>query len=233
MAEKQDATHGYKLHNSTPTYLGLVREHTEPYFFELNGESILILPGVMSPKYDWAGHYMIENLPDVQGKDVLEIGSGCGLVSMAAFRNDAKSVLATDINKKAVENTALNFERINASSTCHAIYSDVFDRVEGQFDVVIFNAPYHGCEAADDLEKGVADEGYYALRRFFAGLRNHLKDGGVAAIGFSSSGDHQLFDQLCHDSGLDVVNSVEDVRHGYQCEVHILKNEISDRNAFR
>lgn len=216
--------HGYQLHSTTPAYLDTVRTHTEPYTFRLNGEEILILPGVMSPKYDWAGHFMIEMLPDVKGKDVLEIGSGCGLVSMAAYRAGAKSVLATDINPVAVENTRLNFERMGAGGICRVIYSDMYDRVEGDFDVVIFNAPYHGCRASDDLEKGVADEEYGSLRTFFNGLSPRVRPGGIAAVGFSNSGDHALFIRLRDSCGLDFIDWHEDTREGYQCEVHLLGN---------
>ncbi len=218
MIDKKD--HGYQLHETTPDYLDLVRSHKEPYIFKLNGEDILILPGVMSPKYDWAGHYMIENLPDVKDKDVLEIGCGCGLVSMAAFRAGAEKVVAVDINLAAIDNTNQNFIRIGTNDKCVAKYSDVFKNVDGLFDVVIFNAPYHACKANDDLEKGVADENYKALRDFFLDVASFLKNDGVVAVGFSSSGDHVLFDKLSQSSGLELTNSVSDIRQGYQCEIH-------------
>lgn len=217
--------HGYRLHATTPVYLALVRKHAEPYVFQLDGEDILVLPGVMSPKYDWAGHFMIEKLPAVEGKDFLEIGSGCGLVSMAAFRRGAHTVLATDINPQAVENTRRNFERIGATTRCRAIHTDMFQGIDTEFDVVVFNAPYHGCRAADDLEKGVADDNYVALRAFFEGLEARLRPGGIAAVGFSSSGDHELFGKLKSSCGLTAVARYEDVRHGYQCEVHWLCKE--------
>lgn len=219
----KDEKHGYQLHQTTPNYLDLVRSHIEPYFFNLNGEEILILPGVMSPKYDWAGHYMIENLPDVNGKEVLEIGCGCGLVSMAALRKGAKKVVAVDINDIAVKNTNLNFERMGSNFNGIAFYSDVFSAVSGSFDVIIFNAPYHGCKANDDLEKGVADEGYYALRSFFKDFGVFLKNDGIIALGFSSSGDHDLFDSMIKTANLKKIHFFEDFREGYQCEVHLLR----------
>jgi len=217
--------HGYQLHTTTPVYLELVRKHTEPYTFQLNGEDILVLPGVMSPKYDWAGHFMIEKLPAVEGKEFLEIGSGCGLVSMAAFRRGANTVLATDISPQAVENTRLNFKRIGAEQRCRAIQTDMFQGIDTQFDVVVFNAPYHGCRAADDLEKGVADNDYTALRSFFSGVSSRLRRGAIAAVGFSSSGDHELFTQLKSSCGLIPVAQYEDIRDGYQCEVHLLRKD--------
>jgi release factor glutamine methyltransferase len=217
---RDNSNNRYQLHSTTKPYLDMVRKHVEPYTFTLNGEEILVLPGVMSPKYDWAGHYMIENLPDVRDADVLEVGSGCGLVAMAAYRRGARRVLATDINPVAVENTRLNFERIGAQHACEAILSDMFEDVSGQFDVVIFNAPYHGCAAGDDLEKGVADENYRALTAFFRDIHQHIKSQGRVVVGFSSSGDHDLFDGLVKESSLRLVTSVEDTRWGYQCEVH-------------
>lgn len=219
----QKKKHGYSLHQSTPIYLEKVRRHSEPYIFELNNQPIVVLPNVMSPKYDWAGHFMIEELPDVRDKTVLEVGSGCGLVSMAALSEGAASLVAVDINPYAVENTKINLENVSTSERYKVFESDVFSAVEGEFDVIIFNAPYHGCPAADELEKGVADENYETLRKFFKHLDTFLKKDGIVAVGFSTSGDHELFNELCKNTGYALLKQKGDTRNGYQCEVTVLK----------
>lgn len=42
------------------------------------------------------------------GRDVLEIGTGTGLISVLCLLNSAKSVVATDINRAAIANAAYN-----------------------------------------------------------------------------------------------------------------------------
>jgi len=212
----------YRLHWTTPLYLDKVRRHTEPYTVDVAGMPVLVFPEVMSPLYDWAGHFMIENLPkDLSGKTVLEIGSGCGLVSIHALIRGADSLLAVDINPVAVANTLENFKKLNLTGT--AAESDVFSAVTGTFDFIIFNAPYHGCEAVDMLERGVADPNYASLRRFFADVRAHLAAEGRVLFGFSESGDLPLARRLIENAGLEAIRTVSDVREGYQCMVFDLK----------
>ena len=216
--------HGYRLHATTPAYLDCVRRHTKPYEVDVLGQSILVLPEVMSPRYDWAGYFMIENLPeDLTGWRVLEIGSGTGLVAVHVLLRGADKVVATDINPRAVLNTRLNFERIGAGRRAKVVESDVFENVEGCFDMLIFNAPYHGCEAKDMLERGVADPGYQALRRFLADVGKHQSGNGLILLGCSESGDLVLIDRLVREAGLTETYVASDDRQGYNCMVKHLR----------
>ena len=104
--------------------------------------SIIVEPGVWSPAYDWSGQFMIDNLPDLTGKDVLEVGSGSGLISVYAGRSGAKQITSVDINPKAVENTSMNFRKHGIKCGC-AFVSDGFSKVRGDFDVVIFLSLIH------------------------------------------------------------------------------------------
>lgn len=218
------ADHGYRLHPTTPVYLERVRQHTEPYEVDVFGQPILVLPEVMSPKYDWAGYFMIESLPEyLAGRSVLEIGSGTGLVAVHALLRGAERVVAVDINPNAVLNTKLNFERINAGNRAEAIQSDVFENVSGQFNLVVFNAPYHGCEANDMLERGVADPGYRSLRRFLSEVDRHRSPNSAILLGCSESGDLVLIDRLVGEAGLSETHFTSDERQGYNCIVKFLR----------
>lgn len=210
----------YRLHWTTPLYLAKVRKHLSPYEVDVMGVSLVVHPGVMSPRYDWAGLFMIENLPiDLRGRRILEVGSGCGLVSVHALLRGAEEVVAVDINPAAVRNTLENVSRIGASTRAKVVHSDLFDEVQGQFDTIIFNAPYHGCEAADPLELGVADPDYRTLRRFFHQVSRYLRADGSLLFGFSESGDLELARSLIVHAGLMVTDEVSDTREGYQCMV--------------
>ena len=213
-----DGMASYKLHSTTQPALQQMRAHKENYEVELRGMSIIVEPGVWSPAYDWSGQFMIDNLPDFTGKDVLEVGSGSGLISVYAGRSGAKQITSVDINPKAVENTSMNFRKHGIKCGC-AFVSDGFSKVRGDFDVVIFNAPYHGCKPADLLEYACADEDYRALRGFFHDVLNHLRQDGVIMLGFSESGDMELFRSLITKYKLEVRRELSEWKHEYNCMV--------------
>ncbi|MDB5265001.1 MAG: N-methyl-transferase [Parcubacteria group bacterium] len=199
-----------QIHVTTRPYLNKVNAHTEPYDVSVFGKDITVLPGVMSPKYDWAGLYMIDYLPkDFSGQEVLELGPGCGLVSVFAALRGAKSVVAADINPVAVENTNINFKKFNLSNAV-AVVSDVFSNVpKKKYDSIIFNLPYHDGVPANDLEKGVIDAGYTAMIQFFAQAKPFLAEDGKMYIGFSQSGNIQKFMETLEENHIQIEDMEE------------------------
>jgi len=193
------------IHLTTRPYLDKVNAHSQPYEVIVFGEEITVLPGVMSPKYDWAGLYMIDYMPkDFKGQDVLELGPGSGLVSVFVGLRGAKSITAADINPVAVKNTNLNFEKFNQTNTI-AVVSDVFSNVpKKQYDSIIFNLPYHDGVPANDLEKGVIDADYYAMETFLNEVKNFLKVDGKLYLGFSQSGNVKRFKDALEKNNIEI-----------------------------
>lgn len=210
------STGRYELHNTTRPALEKMRAHETSYEVRVAGRPITVLPGVWSPAYDWSGEFLIVNFPDVAGKDVLEIGCGSGLISLHAALSGAKHVTAVDINPLAVDNVSVNFGKYGIESgTCFV--SDGFSAVSGDFDVVVFNAPYHGCKPEDMLEHACADEDYRSLRAFFRDVGNHLRPDGLVELGFSESGDLNLLKSLIMLYGFGIRRELSDWKEGYNC----------------
>lgn len=206
----------YTLHSTTPSALTKMRSHSKQYETTILGLPILVLPKVWSPAYDWSSLFYIENMLELKGLDFLEIGCGTGVISVFAGRANAKRVVAVDVNEEAVKNTQLNFERFDIKNG-ETFLSDGFNNVTGKFDVVTWNAPYHGCKPVDVLERGCADEGYNDIRKFFQQVQNYLNPGGKVVFGFSESGDLPLIESLIAENGYRIKRKLSDWREDYNC----------------
>jgi len=215
--------HGYSLHSTTPYALKRMRSHTSAYSVEICKLLITVLPNVWSPLYDWSSCFILDNLPPVTGKDVLEIGSGSGVISLFTALKGAKTITAVDVNPDAVNNTLINFRRYGIKNG-KAFVSDVFSDVRGKYDIIIWNAPFHGCRPKSKLEHGCCDENYIGLKTFFREVNDHFRIGGKIVLGFSESGDVELLEYLISHNKYRIVRKLSDWRDGYNCLLYELTN---------
>lgn len=116
---------------------------------------------------------------------VLDMGTGSGILALAA-KEKSKDVIAVDINNEAVELARKNGLR--------AIQSDLFNKVKGKFDTIIFNPPYLPEDELEDKESRAittgGKHGHELIERFLKEAKNHLNEKGTILILFSSlSGD--------------------------------------------
>jgi release factor glutamine methyltransferase len=194
----------YVRHATLDPYLAKVRQHTEPYESEIFGRDILIYPGVMSPKYDRSAQMFISMMPKQKGKSFLEIGSGTGIVALFAGLQGARSLVCTDINSVAVQNSQANLTK-HGFSNAIILHGDLFEGVIGRFDSIFFNLPFHGSKALDMLELGTCDEDYATLKRFMAEVGNYMHDDGRLYVGFADSGDNELLKAEVEKNGLKIL----------------------------
>ena len=111
---------------------------------------------------------------------VLDMGTGSGIQAEAAFGvSGVKKVTAVDINpevKKYIRNKKIK-----------VVISDLFEKVKGKFDVIIFNPPYlpqdYGIE---DAALYGGKQGYELLVRFFESVNEFLTDDGKVLVVFSN-----------------------------------------------
>lgn len=115
---------------------------------------------------------------------VLEIGTGSGIQAItAAKQKRVKSVLAADIQKAVVEHCRKTIK----SRKIKFIQSDLFSRVPGKFDTIIFNPPYLPEDARlKDITVEGGKKGYETLQGFFDSVNKHLSPDGKILIVFSS-----------------------------------------------
>lgn len=145
-----------------------------------------VLPGVYSPSDDSYMLADVVNRMDLNGKKFLEIGCGSGIVSITAAVRGA-DVTAVDINPVAVECTRRNAEKSGVK--INAFVSDLFQNVEGKYDVIAFNPPYlPGTEGDPDYDVAWSsgEDGRAVIDRFLAEADKYLQPCGVLLIVQSS-----------------------------------------------
>lgn len=157
------------------------------------GLSLKIPPTVFHPKFYLTSRFFAEFIQglDLQGKEVLEIGSGSGILSLVAARRGAQ-VTAVDINPRAVECTSRNARENGLECSVRAIRSDLFAGLSGgsTYDYILWSPPFYPKDPSDDAGFAWnAGAGYSAIRRFAESAGIHLRDGGKILFLLSSDTD--------------------------------------------
>lgn len=170
------------------------------------GFDLTVRPTVFHPRYFLTSEYFAKFIDrlDLGGKIVAEIGTGSGILSLAAARAGAERVVAIDINPNAAaaaaENACLNGLGDRVFPLCSNLMTAIAPRAI--FDVVISNPPYLEGEPRDLADRAWhAGPGYRDVRALFAQARERLKPGGMFYVLLSSDSDHGVFGQLIAEAG--------------------------------
>lgn len=115
----------------------------KPHIFRYKSISIIIYPGVFSPKLTISTKIFVDFIQtlNIKSKHVLELGAGNGLISFFSESMGA-TVWASDISDAALNGLQKNKQRINSSLTI--IKSDLFENLNTPiFDFIFINPPYY------------------------------------------------------------------------------------------
>jgi len=123
---------------------------------------------------------LVETLECITDKDCLEIGCGTGVVSLVLARNGNR-VTAADLNPHAVK--CVEESALANGLKLQVLESDLFQSVQGKFDIIIFNPPYLPTVDDDrtgdkwqDVSTDGGIDGLEVTRRFLNDCPEHLKD---------------------------------------------------------
>ena len=129
-----------------------------------------------------------QNLTVKRGETVLDLGTGSGILAIAAAAQGAGSVLAVDLNPYAVRCAKMN-AKLNGVGNVDFLQSDLFSALRSgvKFDLVLFNAPYLPSEAGEEtswLGRSWAGgiDGRVVVDRFIAQVGAYLKLSGSVLL---------------------------------------------------
>ncbi len=124
---------------------------------------------------------------------ILEIGTGSGCIAIAlALAFSGSQVVACDLMADALEVARNNVERHGVGSRVKLVQSDLFEQIEGTFDLIVSNPPYVPSSEAIELPSEYGREPSIALfsgldgldssRRILQDAARYLGDGGMLAL---------------------------------------------------
>src|SRR3990167_7134668 len=128
---------------------------------------------------------------------VLDMGTGSGIQGLTAIEvPSVREVVAVDINPKAVEALNIEIEKRKLRKI-KARQGDLFEHLEGSFNVIIFNPPYL------PQDKGIEDaalyggkKGWEISERFFRDVSRHMFPEAVILFLFSSLTKKQKIEEI-------------------------------------
>jgi release factor glutamine methyltransferase len=146
---------------------------------ELSGISLIVPPDVFNPTLFVSSELLAEVIAGeaVEGKLVLEVGTGTGLMALLAARR-AERTIGVDINPEAVRALRINALINHLEDKVEAREGDLFAPVAGErFDLIIFHPPYFAGEAEDLWEYAWRDVNQVRAR-FVAEAAQRLRPAG-------------------------------------------------------
>ena len=132
------------------------------------------------------------------GKKILDMGSGSGIQARAAIEAGAKEVLAVDIDEEAI--------RELRKKGIDAIKSNLFEKVKGKFDLIVFNPPYLPEDKREDGESAKVTtggkKGDEIILRFLKAVEKYLEKEGKILIVLSSLTPKERILKILEKEGL-------------------------------
>jgi release factor glutamine methyltransferase len=152
-----------------------------------------------TPTSDLLGKLVIGQA--ARGLRVLDMGCGAGANAVLAARAGA-TVLGVDVNPAAVAASRANADRNGVADRTEFAVSDLFDAVEGDFDLVVIDPPFRWFTPRTMLERAFTDENYATLTAFLRHVPGRLRPGGAVLLFFGTSGDVDYLDERISANGL-------------------------------
>ena len=124
---------------------------------------------------------------------VLDVATGSGCLAIAIANNfPGAEVVASDVSKGALEVASINVDGLSVREQVTLVESDLFENIEGVFDLIVSNPPYVGPKSYEALppeyhhEPGLAliaeQNGLDFIARILHDSPPFLRDNGILVL---------------------------------------------------
>ncbi|SEH02802.1 Methylase of polypeptide chain release factors [Nonomuraea solani] len=151
------------------------------------GERIHPHHGVFSPI---RGEYvdLVAEAPLPGDRLAFDIGTGTGVLAAVLARRGVRHVVATDLDRRAVDCAGDNLARLGLAGRVEVVRADLFP--PGRAPLVVCNPPWLPAKPVTPLDHAVYDPGGRMLRGFIDGLAGHLEPAGEGWLILSDLAEH-------------------------------------------
>ncbi|MBX9777547.1 MAG: methyltransferase [Xanthobacteraceae bacterium] len=185
--------------------------HFASYNFVLNRRStrtvradgfrLVVRPTVFHPRYFVASEYFSRFVTQLNLRDlnVLDVGTGTGIIALSAARAGAANVVAVDINPNAALSARENALAHGFADRMSVVCGDLLSALapKAAFDVILSNPPFFPEEPIDVADRAWhAGPGYRDIKALFEQARQCLAPGGRFYLLLSSDSDLGLIGSL-------------------------------------
>lgn len=200
------------LKKASALYLSKPRKYT------YKNIAVWVEPTVFPPFITFSTKLLLEFLETLplKEKKVLELGCGCGIISILAAKKKAIAT-ATDINTIALQ--ALEKNALNNGASMEIIHSDLFENIqEKTFDFIVINPPYYPKNPNTTAEKAwFCGENFDYFEKLFSQLP-----------GFMTS-KNDVFMILSEDCELEKIKAIA-LKNEIAFELLLEKKNIAEKN---
>jgi methylase of polypeptide subunit release factors len=170
------------------------------------GFRLTVRPTVFHPRFFVSSQRFAEFIDglDLRGKRVIDVGTGTGILALAAGRAGAENVVAADINPNAALNADENARSNGMGGRVVGLCSNLLAALAPRplFDVILSSPPKHAGEPRDLTDRGWhAGPAYRDVAALFDQARERLNPGGKIYVMVSSDSDLDLFGKLIDKAG--------------------------------
>jgi methylase of polypeptide subunit release factors len=177
----------------------LVRRQAVPERIFADGLVVDVPAGVYHPLPDSSSEFFIRNIKAMDPNAIaktLEIGCGCGIISLYVAANWASKTVATDISQIAVDATIANAKLNNVMLT--AFQSDLFDKIdEKDFDLIVFNTPLVDKKPENDIERySLCDPQGRITESYLRQARRQVSKDGLIIFSICNNSAYEVMDAI-------------------------------------
>lgn len=188
---------------STGKPLQQVFGYTDFYGMKINVNSDVLCP---RPETEYLVEQVSKIIKENNFESVLDLCTGSGAIALILKRdNPSVNVVASDISEKALVVAKQNAEQNNLE--INFVASNLFDKIEGQFDVIVSNPPYIKRDVLPTLQPEVrffepkialdgGEDGLEFYRKIVFEAKNHLKIGGILTFEIGFDQKEEVFEIL-------------------------------------
>lgn len=173
------------------------------------------------PETEHLVELILARLRDGPPKRILDVGTGSGCIglSLAKAWREAEALLL-DISEDALELARLNASRLGLDDRARVLRSDLLEKAEGRFDLIVANLPYIPRAEISHLSREVrrdprtaldgGEDGLEIVARLIQGVRPSLEPGGLLALEIGHDQAARTL-ELCRAAGLEEAQALPDL----------------------